>query len=59
MAFAEDLADQRQGCGVRDIEQRNGAGERPALIEVWNKIDRLEPAARSQLENLAERRPPD
>jgi len=39
------------------IDPRNGAGERPTLIEVWNKIDRLDPAARSQLENLAERRP--
>jgi len=30
-------------------------GER-ALIEVWNKIDRVDPAARARLENLAARR---
>jgi GTP-binding protein HflX len=29
------------------------------LIEVWNKIDRLDADARTQLENLAERRPAD
>jgi GTP-binding protein HflX len=40
-----------------DIDPHNGPGERPTLIEVWNKIDRLDPAARTQLENLAERRP--
>ena len=32
-----------------------GAGK-PALIEVWNKIDRLDPAARERLANAAERR---
>jgi GTPase len=30
---------------------------KPALIEVWNKIDRLDAAARERLGNLAERRP--
>jgi GTP-binding protein HflX len=29
------------------------------LIEVWNKIDRLEPANREALANLAERQPPE
>lgn len=29
------------------------------LIEVWNKIDRLDAGARAQLENLAERQPPE
>ena len=29
------------------------------MIEVWNKIDRLDADARTQLENLAERRPAD
>jgi len=29
---------------------------KPALIEVWNKIDRLDPAERSRLANIAERR---
>ena len=30
---------------------------KPALIEVWNKIDRLDPAERLRLANIAERRP--
>ncbi len=34
----------------------HGAGKQ-ALIEVWNKIDRLDAEARARLENLAERRP--
>ncbi len=29
----------------------------PRLIEVWNKVDRIDTAAREQLENLGERRP--
>ena len=29
----------------------------PRLIEVWNKIDRLDPEERARLVNLAERRP--
>jgi GTP-binding protein HflX len=31
--------------------------DRARLIEVWNKIDRLDAAEREQLENVAERRP--
>jgi GTPase len=34
-------------------------GEKPTLIEVWNKIDRLDAQAHTRLENLAERRPLD
>ena len=34
----------------------HGAGKQ-ALIEVWNKIDRLDAEARARLENLAERQP--
>jgi GTP-binding protein HflX len=33
--------------------------DRARLIEVWNKIDRLDAAEREQLENVAERRPAD
>jgi GTP-binding protein HflX len=29
------------------------------LIEVWNKLDRLDPEERERLKNLAERRPAD
>ncbi len=39
------------------IDPRNSAGERRALIEVWNKLDRLDKAERTRLENLVERRP--
>jgi GTPase len=39
------------------IDPRNSADKRPALIEVWNKIDRVGQAERTRLENLAERRP--
>jgi GTP-binding protein HflX len=39
------------------IDPHNGAGEHRTLIEVWNKIDRLDQAERTRLENLAERRP--
>ena len=40
------------------IEPREGADNRRALIEVWNKIDRLDHAARDCLANVAERRKP-
>jgi GTP-binding protein HflX len=33
--------------------------DRGRLVEVWNKIDRLDGEARGQLENIAARRPPD
>ncbi len=32
--------------------------DKRSLIEVWNKIDRLDPAERLRLANIAERRPP-
>jgi GTP-binding protein HflX len=38
------------------IDSRNSADEKPVLIEVWNKIDRLGKTERTRLENLAERR---
>jgi GTPase len=40
------------------IGPQDGASEGRAIIEVWNKIDRLDAAARDRLKNLAERRPP-
>jgi GTP-binding protein HflX len=40
------------------IEPRSEATDRNLLLEVWNKIDRLEPAARERLANIAERRAP-
>ncbi len=39
------------------IDLQDAAGEGRAMIEVWNKIDRIDPAERGRLENLVERRP--
>ena len=41
------------------IASRRGAHEKPALIEVWNKIDTLDADGRARVENLVERRPAD
>jgi len=41
------------------IEPRGDGASKRALIEVWNKIDRLDAAARVRLKNLAERRVAD
>jgi GTPase len=40
------------------IEPRDEANDKRSLIEVWNKIDRLDNAARERLANIVERRPP-
>jgi GTP-binding protein HflX len=50
-------------CLAHDVEEVLRAldidpGDRK-LIEVWNKVDRLDAAAREQLVNVAERRPAD
>ena len=37
---------------------RRVRSDKRSLIEVWNKIDRLDPAERLRLANIAERRPP-
>jgi GTPase len=39
------------------IESEDGVSAGRALIEVWNKIDRLDQAERARLKNLADRRP--
>jgi GTP-binding protein HflX len=39
------------------IDPRKEANEKRSLIEVWNKIDGLDQAARERLANIAERRP--
>jgi GTP-binding protein HflX len=41
------------------IDPHNAAEQKPVLIEVWNKIDRLDADERARVENLAERRPAD
>jgi GTPase len=51
------LQDVNKILGQLGIDAHNGAGEGQALIEVWNKIDRLNKTERTRLENLAERQP--
>jgi GTPase len=41
------------------IDPHNAPGNKQKLIEVWNKIDRLDAEERTRLANLAERRPAD
>ena len=41
------------------IDRENGATDKRAIIEVWNKVDRLDEAERARLRNVAERRPPE
>ena len=38
------------------VDPHKSAEQKPALIEVWNKIDRLNADERARVENLAERR---
>ena len=40
------------------IEVRSETADKRSIIEVWNKIDRLEPAARERLANIADRSGP-
>ena len=43
----------------RAASARDRAGRRPAHLEVWNKIDRLDAEARERIGNLADRQPPE
>ncbi len=43
----------------RVLEELGVASNDRRLIEVWNKIDRLDAAGRARLANLAERQPPE
>jgi GTP-binding protein HflX len=59
-----DVSHEDTEAQSRDVEEvLNALGIDPdkedRLIEVWNKIDRLDPEGRAQLRNLAERRPLD
>jgi len=40
-----------------DIDPHNDAGDKRALLEVWNKIDRLDANQRARIANIAERSP--
>jgi GTPase len=53
------LHDVEKVLGQLGIEPKRSSHERPILIEVWNKIDRLDTEAREGLRNLVERRPGD
>jgi len=50
---------QAQSHDVEDVLRQLGieAGEGKRIIEVWNKIDRLDDAARARVGNLADRQP--
>jgi len=54
-----DVAHEDTAAQSRDVEKILGelgiAASDPRLIEVWNKIDRLDAGARARLANLAER----
>ena len=53
---AAQLADVEKVLGQLGIDAYKQDGK-PALIEVWNKIDRLDAGSRARLVNIAERRP--
>ena len=40
-----------------DIDPRNDAGDKRAMIEVWNKVDRLDAGQRARIANIADRSP--
>ncbi len=56
-----DVSHEDTGAQSHDVEKVLGElgieASDPRLIEVWNKIDRLDGEARARLENLAERQP--
>jgi GTPase len=39
------------------IDPRNDAGDKRAMIEVWNKVDRLDAGQRARIANIADRSP--
>jgi GTPase len=53
-AQLQDVENILRQLGIDPDSQSSG---KPALIEVWNKIDRLDADAKDRLRNLAERRP--
>src|SRR4029077_367097 len=56
-----DMAHEDSAAQSHDVEKVLGElgieASDPRLIEVWNKIDRLDSAARARIFNLAERQP--
>jgi GTP-binding protein HflX len=52
------LHDVEKILGQLGIDPHNVTSGRPTIIEVWNKIDRIDDEERARLANIAERRPP-
>jgi GTPase len=56
-----DVSHEDTAAQSHDVEQVLGelgiAADDPRIVEVWNKIDRLDEEARARLDNLAERQP--
>jgi GTPase len=50
------LADVENILRQLGVDPHAPPGQKPALIEVWNKIDRVDPAERQRLHNIAARR---
>jgi GTP-binding protein HflX len=55
-AQSRDVANVLRQLG---IDPQNKSQDKRVLIEVWNKLDRLDADERTHLTNLIERRPPD
>ena len=47
----------KKSCASSASIQLNNPNDKQTLIEVWNKIDRLDADERARLQNIAERRP--
>ena len=58
-----DMSHEDAAAQSRDVEKVLGelgiASEDPRLVEVWNKVDRLDAEERARLLNMAERQPED
>jgi GTPase len=53
---AAQLRDVEKILGELGIDPHRESTDKPTLIEVWNKIDRLDATERARLQNIAERR---
>jgi GTP-binding protein HflX len=51
------LHDVKKILGELGIDPHNEANTKQSLIEVWNKVDRLDAQQHAQLQNIADRRP--
>jgi GTPase len=58
-AQLQDVENILRQLGIDPHKDAEKGEAKPALIEVWNKIDRLDADGRARVENLVERRPAD